>query len=332
LAAFVLTVVERAVTFIPDDRLLTQYLFRSLSEEQTERLDQLSVVDDDFAARLNAVENDLVDAYVRGELPAEEASRFKSAYLSSPRRREKVRFAATLVSLEQRAANKPVVARPEAGRAENKRERAGKRFFGNWFGTSRRASTWFAAQWGLAGAVFLLLVASGYLLNSNRELRQEVKKAESDRATLVQQQGQLQRQVAIMAAANPANQGTHDKSPLSLDHLRVAAFTLGPSLRGAVELPTVSWSANTDLVVLKLELESSEFSNYRVTIQDSSSRHAAWQNDALEPAYEGNRRVLSIALPPSVLKSSNYVVQLEGVRANGATELVSSYPFRGVVK
>lgn len=320
------------MTYIPDDRLLTQYLFRSLSEEETERLDELSVVDDDFAARLNSVENDLVDAYVRGELPAEEASRFKSAYLSSPRRREKVRFAATLVSFEQRAGNKPMVARPETGRAEKRPESTGRRFFGNWFQTSRRASTWVAAQWGLAGAVVLLLGASGYLLNSNRELRQEMKTAESDRATLVQQLGQLQQQNAIMAAANPANQGTHDRSPLSLDHLRVAAFLLGPSLRGAVALPTISWSANTDLVVLKLELESSEFSNYRVTIQDSSSRHVAWQNDALKPASEGDGRVLSVAFPPGVLKSGTYVVQLEGVRRNGATELVSSYPFRGVVK
>ena len=320
------------MTYIPDDRLLTQYLFRSLSEQETERLDELSVVDDDFAARLNTVENDLVDAYVRGELPAEEARRFQSSYLSSPRRREKVRFAATLVSFEQRAANRPMVASPEAGRAEKKRESAGKRVFGRWFGTSRRASMWVAAQWGLAGAALLLLVAGGYLLNSNRGLRQEVKKADTDRAALVQQLGQLQQQIAIRAAATPTNQGAQDRSPLALDHLGVAAFMLSPSLRGAAALPTVSWSANTDLVVLLLELESSEFSNYRVTIQDSSSRRVAWQDDAVKPVSEADRRVLSIAFPPSVLKSGNYVVQIEGVRTNGATELVSSYPFRGVVK
>ena len=324
--------VETAVTYIPDDRLLTQYLFRSLSEQETERFDELSVVDDDFAARLNTVENDLVDAYVRGELPAEEARRFQSSYLSSPRRREKVRFAATLVSFEQRAANKPMVARPEGGRAEKKPESAGKRFFGNWFGTSRRASTWFNAQWGLAGAALVLLIAGGYLLNSNRELRQEVKKADSDRAALVQQMGQLQQRIAITAATTPTSQGTHDRSPLALDHPGVAAFMLSPSLRGAAALPTVSWSANTDLVVLMLELESSGFSNYRVTIQDPSSRRAAWQNHAVKPASEGDRRVLTIAFPPSALTSGNYVVQLEGVRTNGATELVSSYPFRGVVK
>ena len=324
--------VETAVTYIPDDRLLTQYLFRSLSEQETERLDELSVVDEDFAARLNTVENDLVDAYVRGELPAEEARRFQSSYLSSPRRREKVRFAATLVSFEQRAANRPMVAQLEAGRAEKKREGTGKRVFGNWFGTSRRASTLVAAQWGLTGAALLLLVAGGYLLNSNRGLRQEVKKADTDRAALVQQLEQLQHQSAIRTAATPTNQGTRDRSPLALDHLGVAAFMLSPSLRGAAALPTVSWSANTDLVVLLLELESSEFSNYRVTIQDSSSRRMAWQDDAVKPVSEADRPVLSIAFPPSVLKSGNYVVQIEGVRTNGATELVSSYPFRGVVK
>lgn len=320
------------MTYIPDDRLLTQYLFRSLPPEETERLDELSVADDDFAARLNTVENELVDAYVRGELPAEESSRFKSAYLSSPRRRERVRFAATLLSFQQRAANQPQIARLEAGPAEKKGESTGARFFGTGVGTSRRAGTWFARQWGLAGAALLLLVASGYLLNSNRELRQELNRAESDRAGLAQQQRQLQHRIAIPAAANPENQEIHDRSPLSLGHLRVAAFVLGPPLRGAVALPAVSWSANTDLVVLKLELESSEFSNFRVTIEDSSSRHAAWQSDVLQPASEGNRRVLSIAFPPSVLKSGNYLVQLEGVRTNGATELVSTYPFRGVVK
>ena len=39
------------------------------------------------------VENDLVDAYVRGTLDADTRTRFESFYMSSPRRRAKVRFA-----------------------------------------------------------------------------------------------------------------------------------------------------------------------------------------------------------------------------------------------
>ena len=60
---------------------------------QSERLDELSVVDDDFAWRLSAVENDMVDAYVRGDLSGETLDRFRSFYLSTPKRRGRVEFA-----------------------------------------------------------------------------------------------------------------------------------------------------------------------------------------------------------------------------------------------
>jgi hypothetical protein len=39
----------------------------ALPDDETERLDELSITDPSFADRLNAVEYDLVDSYVRGE-------------------------------------------------------------------------------------------------------------------------------------------------------------------------------------------------------------------------------------------------------------------------
>ena len=72
-----------------DDRLLTRYLLGALPTEESERLDELSVADDEMAARLNGVENDLVDSYARGELSGEDRAMLESSYLSSPRRRKK---------------------------------------------------------------------------------------------------------------------------------------------------------------------------------------------------------------------------------------------------
>jgi hypothetical protein len=48
------------------------------------------------ASRLCAVENDLVDAYVRGTLAGGMLERFESFYLASPRRHEKVMIARDL--------------------------------------------------------------------------------------------------------------------------------------------------------------------------------------------------------------------------------------------
>ena len=71
-----------------DEQLVTRYLLGSVPEAEAERLDELSFADEEFANRLAAVENDLVDAYVHGELAAEARDRFQSYYLSTSRRRE----------------------------------------------------------------------------------------------------------------------------------------------------------------------------------------------------------------------------------------------------
>src|SRR6185437_10437843 len=76
-----------------DDEQIVRYLLGALSEQETERLDQLSIADDEFASHLSAVENDLVDAYAKGELSGETLERFEAGYRRSSSRREKVRFA-----------------------------------------------------------------------------------------------------------------------------------------------------------------------------------------------------------------------------------------------
>ena len=73
----------------PDDDQLTRYLLGALSEDETNRLDELSVVDDELAERLRVLEDDLVDAYASGTLKGDRLKRFESFYLGSARRRGK---------------------------------------------------------------------------------------------------------------------------------------------------------------------------------------------------------------------------------------------------
>jgi hypothetical protein len=79
-----------------DDKAIVRYLLGQVSEAEAEHLDELSVADDGFVARLRDVENDLVDAYVRGSLDPATRERFEATYLLSPRRRQKVEFARKL--------------------------------------------------------------------------------------------------------------------------------------------------------------------------------------------------------------------------------------------
>src|SRR5215471_21164128 len=124
-----------------EDQDVVQYLLGAAPEKQTELLDRLSISDDDFACRLRALEDDLVDAYVRGELSGDTLERFRSFYLSSPLRREKVRFAEALLPLADRCASVPGINR-------------------------RRSPLSFARQF-LAAAACLILAAGVYWVFEN---------------------------------------------------------------------------------------------------------------------------------------------------------------------
>src|SRR5260221_4791475 len=86
-----------------DPQLLIQYLLGSLADTEAERLDELSITDDEGAWRLTAAENDLVDAYVRGELSGETLRRFETHYLSSQKRQDQARLAHPLRLLVDKA-------------------------------------------------------------------------------------------------------------------------------------------------------------------------------------------------------------------------------------
>ena len=94
------------------DQTLVGYLLGLLPEDQAEQLEEASVADDAVASRLIAIENDLIDDYVRNDLDAGTRVRFECFYLASPYRREKVRLARQLLaSVDRRAASRMRVRR-----------------------------------------------------------------------------------------------------------------------------------------------------------------------------------------------------------------------------
>jgi hypothetical protein len=302
------------------DQFLVQYLLGSLPAEETERLDELSVTDNDFATRLSVAENDLVDAYVRGELAADTADRFRTAYAATPRRREKVRFAESLLSFQKRETSSAISVHSEA---EQKSTRGSWRFF---------TLPSLMPQWGLAAMAIILLVATAYLGLANRRLRDQLSRAGAERLSVEQREQQLTRQLEEKSSENAGGSGAGSNLPKPLDRLKIAAFVLAPPIRGGGQILSVSTSSDTDLVVLKMELEVNDFPKYRVELEEAATRQILWTSEGLEAFSDGDRKAVSFAFPSALLKRQNYLVQLGGIRANGTSELISAYPFRAVVK
>ena len=149
-----------------EDRQLARYLLGDMSDDEVEHIDERSIAEDGVAWRLRGIEDELVDAYVTGELRGEALQRFKWFYLASERRREKVRFAQSFL----RAAN-----RQAADVAEQRLRRVTPRV------------------WGATVAAVLTLMGSGALVQQNVHLWNELQRTQAASAALDHRAQELER-------------------------------------------------------------------------------------------------------------------------------------------
>jgi hypothetical protein len=275
-----------------NEQSVIHYLLGLAPEEEMERLDRLSITDDEFAVRLNTIENDLVDAYVRKELSGDMLKRFETFYLASPRRREKVRFAESFLAA---VGQHPAAPAP------------------------RPARTWFALpRLALAAAACLLLLAGVYLLRENARLRAQVAHTQAEMAHLRVQ----------LASPQPGAPTASAEIRRPSSSRAAMAFLLRSPTRAAGAPPAIALASGSEDAIFRLELEPDDFPAYQVALKDLEANRVVWRSGRLSSAPEGSVRAVSASLPAGLLKPQTYSLELTGIAAGGATELVGSYVFK----
>ena len=310
---------------LPEDAVLAQYLLGRLPENETERLDELSVSDEEFVWRLSAVENDLVDAYVRGELSAEDQKHFAAVYLSSSRGKEKVQFARGLVELERKSPAPSKVKSTVLASAIQTQRRPEEE-------PRRRLFPLFGFTWGFAAASLALLISGGLLLWQNAQLRRQLNQAEVDQAALAQRTQELQRQLDLEKAATDATSKPHENTRPNLDQVQTVSLLLPPPTRGASQLPALAVHPGTDLVVVVLGLEANDFPAYRAKLRDPATNRTIWQSSKLIVGTGSQGSAVSISFSAGLLKQQNYIIDLVGLPKQGGAEVVGGYPFHVVLQ
>jgi hypothetical protein len=328
-----------------NDQLITQYLLGSLSSEEAERLDELSLTDDEFAVRLQEVENELLDAYVRGELSGQMLQQFNLFYLASPKRCERVRFAQVFRTVAERSAVIGLAASEQPG--VKKELRPGSRW-ASWLQLSSSSGP--ALQLGLAVAASLLLVAGGWLVYENLHLRQQMQETYAERDALQQRERELETQLAqqrssalergketeglreqIARLEQQASQ-EQSRSVLLPEAPSIVPFVLAPQTRGLSQIATVPIPSGTDYVTLQLELESGGYPLYRVELKTQPEGQVVWRSRPLKAQARGDGKVVIVSLRPGLLKSPMHRLEVSGISASGAAEIIGSYPFRAVAQ
>src|SRR5262249_31577341 len=161
------------------DAKRTEYLLGLGSEAERAKLESEYFSDEDTFHEMLTAEDDLIDAYARGELSTEEHRLFEKHFLTSAEARERVRFARDL--------NRAVV-RP--------RQTATKQSVTQTPATGLFSLLW-RQGWGLrvgfATAALVVVVVFAWLLVERARMTNELRELRAERARLSELTEDLQR-------------------------------------------------------------------------------------------------------------------------------------------
>jgi cell division protein FtsB len=302
--------------------LMRRYLLGLLPEPEQVALEERFFEDGEILREMRAVEQDLVDAYVRGQLGPDEKSVFESHYLSVHRRAERVAFAGDLLRLAD--------AEPEltlqTGSTESREP-----FWRKWLSLFQTPQFAMSA----AGAMIAILVVSGLLLFRERaRWRQELAKSQAEQAAQKEKLNALEQEIA---------KGRADAAQLAaeLEQLRqqqlgppepaapatIFSFLLLPTSRGAAEQQTLRLAPNAARVRLQMKIRAGGYKSYRVRI-DPIDGGNAWESASVTARSAGISTTLSVLVPARNLPRGDYNLELSGIDANGAAESIENYSFR----
>ncbi|HEY7543282.1 MAG TPA: hypothetical protein VID27_00280, partial [Blastocatellia bacterium] len=82
---------------LEDEKLMTEYLLGSLSEEERSIVEERFLRDAEYFERLKSVEEEINDRYARGEMSEQERRLFEGRIIASPEWRSRAVFAKALL-------------------------------------------------------------------------------------------------------------------------------------------------------------------------------------------------------------------------------------------
>ncbi|MDQ3135163.1 MAG: hypothetical protein M3Q76_10200 [Acidobacteriota bacterium] len=342
---------------VEDNERATRYLLGELPAEE-----QSGVEDDYFAPgdafeQLLAAEDDLIDAYVRGELSATRQVRFESHFLATERRRQRVEFAREL----RRSVNSLAAA---SSPARMTRETAATTLSPSWWRSLMTLPRAWPPAARVALATLIVLVAAfTWLVIFKRDA--------TTPAPLTAGQpggGPPQSEPATSATRTPpppadtASANRPGTAPAPAAGLKtggqresvkpeeraaqrrpkvappprpaatttVAALTLTPDLirdtAGAGASQRLVLPKKTDLVRLRLEFSPAErFTSYRAALQTVEGREIFSRRPAPARPSPSGAHAVTFQLPARVLDGGDYLLSLSGVSAGRRNRGVAEY-------
>lgn len=298
-----------------EETVVVRYLLGDLPEEMLVQVEDRAFSDAEYLHLIEAVEADLIDAYVRNQLRAEERRQFESRFLASAKRRKKLEFAKTWSRVADEA-NPSTQTSRTAARAETRRS------WRELFAFPRKPIPVF--QYAMAAiAVLLVSVVSWQALQSSK-LRNRINQLEAERSSQQQREQVLKRNLeAERARSDELSSQMQHGSPAM-----VASLTLMPgSLRDASVRPEIRIAPSTQIVRLEIQLEPRDkYAQYRAELHTQRGDEVLTRDNLREQPGSTGRSVL-LEIPASAVGTGEYELTLQGRVPPGQFEDLAYYRF-----
>ena len=316
------------------EKTIRRYLLGELSEQEQVEIEDRAFEDQELLEQVLAVEQDLIDDFVSGDIPEEKRGSFQTHFLASAERKKKIAFAKALAAVVNEAP------------APQKHRAPGSDVTGISLLTKLKAFfTRPVTAYGFASASLLLFFLGSWLVVDRIRLRSEVAQLRSVHESQLAQQRQLENEIATERLRNEelmANRGTpsqqtptpeiQPKSPpqsTTPTSPVVVALSLLPGIsRGSGSVPHLVIAKDVNLVRLQIGIDRQEnYRRYRVELRTEKGQQVLAQGN-LSP----RGRNVPLSVSASALAKGRYEVTLKGITENGTTEDVGFYYFDVVKK
>lgn len=305
-----------------------QYLLGELSEPEQVEIEDLAFEDQKVLEQILAVEQDLIDDYVSGDIPEERRQSFQKHFLASAERKKKVAFAKALAAVVN----------------ESPAPAIDVEIVPSWRTKLAAVFTRPAFAYSFAAASLLLVFVGSWLVFDRNRLRSEIAQLRTAQESQTAQNRQLEKDLANERLQNQellASRGTPPQQtptpeiqpksppqPATPTSPVVVALSLLPGIsRGSNSLPQLAIAKDTTLVRLQIGIDPKEnYRRYRVELRTEKGQQVLAQGNLLARAGSHGRSI-PLSVPASALGNGRYELTLKGITDSGTTEDVGFYYF-----
>jgi FtsZ-binding cell division protein ZapB len=310
------------------ENLIRRYLLGELTGADQTAFEQELLRDRGKFDRVWAVENEMVDSYVRGEMSRADRKRFEAHYLASPLHRERVAIAEAFLTIIDEVPGETVEVREKEPGVPWLR-----RFLNSLRSPHRALGVMsvmvlllaFGAVWSYIGGARL----TAPIADVQKEAQTELAFLRQRERELASRNQELEKEIADKRQSS-------ESLKTELEQLRrrqsptptVISFLLTPApVRGEKAPPQTMIPRLTGKAQLLMELDGDDYANYQVSLQTVEGQEIL-RRRAGKVMFGKDRAFATLPVNAGKLTRGDYILILFGQAADGGSGEIDRYFFR----